>query len=111
MQIVRRRHEPIDDILDDVVFYDLVIRRDVAFLLAVEINPTDIEWVFLQASRNIVDDVLDRVHALWSTEAPECRIRHRIRLATMRHDPNVLEVIGIIAVEHGAIVDRSGEVR
>jgi len=56
---------------------------DVALADAIEIFAAHIERIFAKRSRDVIHDAFDAEHSLRTAEAPERRVRHRVRLATV----------------------------
>src|SRR5262249_50782008 len=71
---------------------------------------TDVERIASEEPRDLVDDLLDADHALRAAEAAERRVRLRVRLAAIARDPDIAEVVAVVAVEHRAVVDRSRQI-
>ena len=93
-----------------VALHDLAVVGDIALFAAVQIDAPYVERIAAERARDVVQNRLDHHHALGSAEAAKGGIRHRMGLAAMRDDFDVLKEIGIIDVKHGAIVHRAGEV-
>ncbi len=101
----------VDDVVNDVVFYRLLIMRRVARVGAVKIFAPHIERVFAEVSCDGIKDALDGIHALRPTEAAKSGVRHRIGLAAVRDDRHVFEKVGIVAMENCAVIDGARQVR
>ena len=63
-----------------------------------------------QRARDVVENRLDHHHGLRSAEAAERGVRHGVGLAAMRGDLDVFQVVGVVDVKHGAIIDRAGKI-
>ena len=103
-----------DEFMDHVVDDFLAIRRDIAsfhIVAAIEIEQADIERIALQMAGDFIDHVLDGDGALRPAEAPESRVRLRIRLAAGGADIHVGQVICVVKVADGARGDGAGQVR
>ena len=61
-------------------------------------------------ARDLVQDVLDGEHALRPAEPAKRGVRLRVRLAAVRDDAHVRQVIAVVGVHHGPVVDRPREV-
>ena len=83
---------------------------DVAFPDAVQVEAPDVERILPERAGDVVHHGLDRHHALRAAEAAERRVRHGVSLAAMGNDLDVFEIIGVVDVEHRAIVHRSRQV-
>ena len=111
LAVVGARFERVDQLGRDVVLDRHAVRRDVAFAscrrgCALRTSSGSQP----QRARDVVDDRLDREHALRSAEAAKRRVGHRVRLAAVRMDRDVRAASSVVDVEHGAIVDRPREV-
>jgi len=96
--------------VEQVVFHNLAIVRDIARFEAVKINLAHVERIHSERAGDVVEDPFDHHHSLRSAEAAKCRVRYRVRLATVRFDGDVFEKICIVHMRHRAIVDRTGEI-
>ena len=77
---------------------------------AVEVRDAHVERIAAERERDLVDHVLDREHALRPAEAAERGVGHRVRLAAEAVQRDVGQPVGVVGVEHRAVVDRSRQV-
>ena len=85
--------------------------RGVARRLAVKVGAAHVERIHPEVGGDLLQDVFDREHALRAAEAAERGLRHGVRLAAVRRDRDILEEVGVVDVEHGAVVDGARQVR
>ena len=85
------------------------VRRDVA-TLAVEIAFAHIERIEPERPGNVVDQPFRRHHALRATKTAEGGVGDRVRLRAFGDDARRRQVVAIVGVEHGAVVDRGREI-
>ena len=98
-----------DDIGDDVVFDAHAVGRDIA-ALGVEITLAHVERIHAELNGDCVHHALGHDHALRTSEAPEGGVGDGVGAEAPRTDPEGGIVVGIIRVEHGAVVDAEGEI-
>ena len=60
--------------------------------------------------RDVIEHRLDNKHALRPAEATKRSIRYRMRLASVRDQCQVFQVVGIVTMEHRAIIDGTGQI-
>ena len=108
--VIRTLCQVRNDVVYDVVFDLLQVRRRVALSHAVEIEAPHFQRILSEVTGDILQDVFDTEHALRAAEAAERRVRDRIGFHAMRDDGNVVEVISVVAVKHRPVVDRAGQV-
>ena len=94
----------------DVVLHPHAVGGDPALVLPVEIGEADIQRVAQHCRCDPVHDPFCQHHALWPAKAAEGSVRHRVRLRAQRGQLKAGVEIGIVGVEHGAIVDRPAQV-
>jgi hypothetical protein len=108
--ILARGCQPADDFGQQVTLDRLAVMSDVAFPDAVQVDAPDVERILPERTGDVVHHGLDHHHALRTAEAAERRVRHGVGLASMGNDLDVFKIVGVIDVEHRAIVHRSGQV-
>ena len=108
--VVARHLAAVDEAGQHVVVDRHAVRRDVA-ALAVKVALAHIERIDLERPGDLVDHALRHHHSLRAAEAAERGVRHRVGLHPPGGDRRRRQVIGIVGVEHRAIVDRGGQVR
>ena len=79
-------------------------------LFAVEIAQAHIERVQFQPTRDVAHDGLDQDDALWAAKAAKGGVALRVGLAAVGGNLHMLQVIGVVAVEDGAVRHRAGQV-
>ena len=84
--------------------------RQIALANPIKIPAPYFERIQIERPRDVVDRVLDREHALRPAKTAERRVRYRVGLAAMRLDIDVLEEIGVIAMEHRAVIHGARQV-
>ena len=62
-------------------------------------------------TRNFVHHLLDAHHALRAAKTAEGGVGHGVRLAAMRDDLHVLQIIAVVTMQHRPVVDRGGQIR
>ena len=110
LAVVATSLELVDDLRRDVVLDRHAVGRDVARRRAVEVRAAHVERIAAERARDLVDDVLDREHALRPAEAAERGVRHRVGLAAVAVQRDVGQPVRVVGVEHRAVVDRAGQV-
>src|SRR5438270_523161 len=75
--------------------------------LGIEIALAHIERVEPERPGDFVDGALGHHHSLRAAESAERRVRDRIGLHALGRDLGGGKKVGVVGVEHGAIVDRS----
>ena len=83
-----------------------MVRRDVALMLVVQIEPPDVQRVLAQGKGNLVNNRLHGQHALRTTKATKRCVGYRIGATTQSINLHCRQVIGIVGMEHGAINNR-----
>ena len=107
--VVRRCLQRLDQLGRDVVGHLHAVRRHVA-AGAVEIGLAHVERIEPERPRDVVEHPLDRDHALRSAEAAKGGVRDRVGLHAPGDDAGGRQIIGVVGMEHGAIVDRAGKI-
>ena len=108
--VVGRGLELVDDAADDVVGDGLVVGRDVAVGVAVEVGAADLERVLAEGVGDLLHDPLGGDQALRAAEAAEGGVGNRVGLHRLGDEPYRRVVIGVVGVEERAVGDRAGEV-
>ena len=78
---------------------------------AVEVALAHLQRVQTQMAGNVIHRLFDHHHALRTAETTEGRIGHRVGLAAMAGHPRLIQIIGVVGVEHGPLDNRIGQVR
>ena len=74
-----------------------------AGVLAIEVGQTHGECIPPQRAGNVAQNGFDHDHALRATKAAKRRVALRVRLAAVRGDFYVAQVIGVVGVEHRTV--------
>lgn len=102
-----------DNVLNDVVFDGHVIMRRHAVFRphsAVEVQLADIQRVFACRMGDRLDDPLHAHHALRPAKTSEGGVRDRMRLAAIRPDQRIRQIVAIVGVGGCAFRDGGRQV-
>jgi hypothetical protein len=88
----------------------LMIGGQLAGILAIQIALAHVQRVTANDTRNLVDDGLHGHHALGAAEAAKGRIGHGVGTPAMPLHVDVGQVVGVVAMKHGAVDNGVGEV-
>ena len=107
--IVARAFAAVDQRRQDIVLDRHAVGRDVA-AFAIKVRLAHVERIEPERPRDLVDRALGDHHALRSAEAAEGRVGDRVGLHALGRDGRGRQVVGVVGVEHRAVVDRARDV-
>ncbi len=108
--IVRAGFQLVDQLGQHMMGNGLAVMGGVA-AFTVEVALAHLQRVQLQVASDVIHRLLDHHHALRATKAAEGRVGHRVRLAAMAGDPRLIQIVGVVGVEHGPLDNGVGQVR
>ena len=108
--VVGRGLQGLDDLQGDVVLDLLVVGRDVALGLAVEVALADVQRVLAGGEGDLLDQALAPEHALRPAEAAEGRVGDGVGLQRLRGQVHRRIEVAVVGVEQRPVGDRAREV-
>ena len=100
-------------LVQDVVFHRHLVVGDVAALAGiapVQVGQAHVLRIAAQGPGNVAQDGLDDDDTLRPTKAAERRVALGVRLAAVRGDLHIAQVIRVVGMEHGAVGHGAGQV-
>ena len=97
----------------EVVLDLLAVVGDAAAVGRVQVGAPHVERITAERTCHVVEQVLDRQHALRSAKAAKRGGRLHVRLQSVRVDrgAGLGQLIAVVGVQHAAVVDRAGQIR